>query len=404
MSVSKVWQGSATFVSGASTPFGTFDNDPVFQSEAPKIAEWCATRLGYPIVDIELSSSNFFACFEEATAEYSAQVNQFNIRNNLGVLEGNSTTNNYTGTRVHGSELANIIQISDGYGTMAYVGGNTDMKKGYITVNQFTQSYDLQEMWARDNENGNRIDITRVFFEASPAIQRFFDPYSTSGQGTLNLIDEFGFGSFSPAAQFILMPIYEDLLRIQQIEFSDQIRKSAHTFNVVNNKLQVFPIPQATDTLWFEYIVQDEFTANNSVTSSVGPNQTVNNTVISDYSNIGYNFAEYQNINDVGKQWVRKYTLALAKELLGAIREKYSTVPIPGSEVSLDGASLRAEAQTEKDNLIEQLRENLNEVSKKTRMENEAAMSAQQNQILSRAPLAIYIGSLIPLIISSILW
>ena len=208
MSVSKVWQGSATFVSGASTPFGTFDADPVFQAEAPKVAEWCATRLGYPIVDIELSSSNFFACFEEATAEYSAQVNQFNIRNNLGVLEGNSTTNNYTGTRVQGSELANIIRISDGYGTMAYVGGNTDMKKGHITVNQYTQSYDLQELWARDNESGSRIDITRVFFEATPAIQRFFDPYSVSGQGTLNLIDEFGFGSFSPAAQFILMPIY----------------------------------------------------------------------------------------------------------------------------------------------------------------------------------------------------
>ena len=72
-------------------------------------------------------------------------------------------------------------------------------------------------------------------------------------------------------------------------------------------------------------------------------------------------FAKYSLINDVGKQWVRKYTLALAKEMLGAVREKYSTVPIPGSEVSLDGASLRAEAQTEKDNLIEQLRENLNE-------------------------------------------
>jgi hypothetical protein len=389
MSVSKVWQGSATFVSGSSTPFGTFDSDPVFQSEAPKIAEWCATRLGYPIVDIELSSSNFFACFEEATAEYSAQVNQFNIRNNLGVLEGNSTEINYTGTQVQGSMLPNIIKISDAYGTMAYVGGSTDMKKGYITVNQYSQSYDLQELWARDHESGSRIDITRVFFEASPAIQRFFDPYSVSGQGTLNLIDEFGFGSFSPAAQFILMPIYEDLLRIQQIEFNDQIRKSAHSFNVVNNKLQIFPIPQGEGLLWFEYIVQDEFTANNSSTISTLPN---GDSVISDYSNIGYNFAEYKNINDVGRQWIRKYTLALTKELLGAIREKYSTVPIPGSEVSLDGASLRAEAQTEKDSLIDQLRENLNEVSRKSRFETEAAMSEQQQQILSHAPLAIYVG------------
>lgn len=389
MSVSKVWQGSATFVSGASTPFGTFDNDLEFQLEAPKVAEWCATRLGYPIVDIELSSSNFFACFEEAAAEYSAQVNQFNIRNNLGVLEGNSSSTNYTGTQVQGSMLPNIIKVSDAYGTMAYVGGSTDMKKGYVTVNQYTQSYDLQELWARDHESGSRIDITRVFFEASPAIQRFFDPYSVSGQGTLNLIDEFGFGSFSPAAQFILMPLYEDLLRIQQIEFNDQIRKSAHSFNVINNKLQIFPIPQGEEKLWFEYIVQDEFTGNNSSTISTLPN---GDSVISDYSNIGYDFAVYSDINDVGKQWIRKYTLALTKELLGAIREKYSTVPIPGSEVSLDGASLRAEAQTEKDNLIEQLRENLDAVSRKSRFETEAAMSEQQQQILSRAPLPIYVG------------
>ena len=118
----------------------------------------------------------------------------------------------------------------------------------------------------------------------------------------------------------------------------------------------------------------------------------INPNVVSDYSNVGYNFAEYLNINDVGKQWIRKYTLALAKEMLGAIREKYSSVPIPGSEVSLDGASLRAEAQTEKDNLIEQLRENLNEVSKPKRMENEAAMVEQQQTVMNKVPLAIFIG------------
>ncbi len=113
---------------------------------------------------------------------------------------------------------------------------------------------------------------------------------------------------------------------------------------------------------------------------------------MSDYSNIEYNFATYSQINDVGKQWIRKYTLALAKEMLGAIREKYNTVPIPGSEVSLDGAALRAEAQTEKDNLITQLRENLEEVSKKTRMSNEAEMVEQQQKIIGKVPLAIYIG------------
>ena len=383
MSQARIWTGSADFTSGSSTPFGTYDSDSSFQTDAPKVASWCAKRLGYPIIDIELQGENFFAVFEEAVSEYSSQVNQFNIRNNLGSLEGQATGSNYTGQSVLGSELNNITTIAETYGNFANVGGRTDIKKDYITVNTGSQEYDLQTLFADVSESGERIDVTKVFYESSPAIQRFFDPYSVSGQGTLNLIDEFGFGSFSPAAQFILMPIYEDMLRIQQIEFNDQIRKSAHTFNIVNNKIQIFPKPTTEYKLWFEYQVVKDRRENSTI---ITPN------VVSDYSNVGYNFAEYQKINDVGKQWIRKYTLALAKEMLGAVREKYSTVPIPGSEVSLDGAALRAEAQTEKDALIEQLRENLNEVSKKQRMENEASMVEQQQQVMTRVPLNIYIG------------
>ena len=383
MSQSRVWTGTATFVTGSSTPFGLYDGDSNFRLDAPKVASWCAQRLGYPIVDVELISSSFFAVFEESVSEYSAQVNQFNIRNNMGALEGQPTSSNFTNKSVLGSELNNVITIAEGYGTQANVGGRIDIKRGSILASAGTQSYDLQELWGDVSESGERLDITKVFYEATPAISRFFDPYSVSGQGTLNLIDEFGFGSFSPAAQFILMPMYEDMLRIQAIEFNDQFRKSAFSFNIVNNKIQIFPIPTATERLWFEYMLKKDFREGNTI---ITPN------VVSDYSNVGYQFQDYSKINDVGKQWIRKYTLALAKELLGAIREKYSTIPIPGSDVSLDGAALRAEAQTEKEALVTQLRENLEEVSKKTRMENESNMVEQQQKIIKSVPLAIYIG------------
>ena len=383
MSQARIWTGSSTFTSGSSTPFGIYDTDTTFQLDAPKVASWCATRLGYPIIDIELEKENFFAVFEEAVSEYSSQVNQFNIRNNLGSLEGQPTGTDYTHKSINGSELSNIITIAESYGNLANVGGRADIKRGSINIGTGSQEYDLQALWGTVSESGERIDVTTVFYESTPAINRFFDPYSVSGQGTLNLVDEFGFGSFSPAAQFVMMPIYEDMLRIQQIEFNDQIRKSAHTFNIVNNKIQIFPKPTSEYKLWFEYQVVKERRENAAI---ILPN------VVSDYSNIGYNFANYSNINDVGKQWVRKYTLALAKEMLGAVREKYNTVPIPGSEVSLDGAALRAEAQSEKDFLIEQLRENLNEVSKKVRMENEAAMVDQQQTVMNKVPLAIFIG------------
>jgi len=381
--MSNFWSGSADNVISGSTPFGIYDTDTTYQSDGPKVASWCAKRLGYPIVDVELVDLNFYACFEEAVSEYSAQVNQFNIKNNLTSLQGQPTGSDYTQKKIAGNPLPNLIEISDSYGTYANVGGKVDVKKGNIELNSGSQEYDLQSLWADVSESGNRINVTKVFYEATPAINKFFDPYSVSGQGTLNLIDEFGFGSFSPAAQFVLMPIYEDLLRIGAIEFNDQIRKSAFTFNLVNNKIQIFPRPVKKSKLWFEYIVKSEF--DQSATS-------VTDGVVADYSNTGYDFHNYSRINDVGKQWIRKYTLALAKELLGAIREKFSSVPIPGSEVSLDGAALRSEAQTEKDALIEQLRDVLNDLSDKERYQSEADQSDAQQRVISKVPLNIYIG------------
>jgi len=382
MSVEYIYPGSSSFSAG-DTPFGTYDSDSIFVSDAPKVANWCAKRLGYPVQNVELVDENLFACFEEATSEYASQVNQFNIRNNLDTLKGNPTGSNYSGKLVQGSNLPDLIAISDGYGTLSGVGGNTDIQKGSIDLVKGQQTYDLNTLFADVSESSNRIDVVKVFHEATPAINRFFDPYSVSGQGTLNLIDEFGFGSFSPAAQFVLMPIYEDLLRIQAIEFNDTFRKSAHSFNIVNNKLQIFPIPTTEGKLWFEYFVRNEFIQNST---NVTPN------VVSDYSNVGYDFIPYGRINDVGKQWIRKYTLALAKELLGAIREKYSSVPIPGSEISLDGAALRAEAQTEKDALIEQLRENLDELSRKNQFEIRNNEANYQQEMLRKVPLTIYTG------------
>jgi hypothetical protein len=382
-----IYPGSSSFFPGQ-TPFGIYDDDYVFQDDAPKMALWCARRLGFPIQNVELQDENFYACFEEAVSEYSAQVNQFNIRNDLYSLKGRDTGTNYSGKLVEGSILPHLIQISDAYGTLVEVGGNTEIKKTKITLTPGQQVYDLDTLISAVSESGNRIDVSRVYFEPTPAINRFFDPYSVSGQGTLNLIDEFGFGSFSPGAQFVLMPIFQDLLRIQHIEFNDQIRKSAHTFNIVDNKLTIFPRPteitiSTKPNLYIDYFVRKDFITNST---------SVKSNVVSDYSNIGYDFIQYTTINDVGKQWIRKYTLALVKELLGAIREKYSTIPIPGSEISLDGAALRSEAQTEKEALMTQLRETLEELSRKVQFENKANEAKQQQEMLQKVPLAIYIG------------
>jgi hypothetical protein len=382
-----IYPGSSSFFPGQ-TPFGIYDDDYVFQEEAPRVALWCARRLGYPIQNIELIDENFYACLEESVSEYGAQVNQFNIRNNLDSLRGKSKATSLTSKLVDGTNLATLISISDAYGTLAGVGGNTDIKKGFIELVPGQQEYNLDTLWSAVSESSKRIEVVRVFQEPTPAINRFFDPYSVSGQGTLNLIDEFGFGSYSPAAQFVLMPMFEDILRIQAIEFNDQFRKSAFTFNIVNGKIRVFPTPTSQNVnlygkLYFDYFVKDEFTNNST---------TVTANVISDYSDVPYDFMEYSGINDVGKQWIRKYTLALVKEMLGAVREKYSQIPIPGSEISLDGAALRSEAQTEKEALMTQLRETLEELGRTKQFDNRNTEANQHQEMLRKVPLPIYIG------------
>ena len=351
MAQEAIWPGSGSAVS-ESTPFGLYDNDTIFQTEAPKFASWCAKRLGYPITAIELQDVQFYACFEEAVTEYSAQVNQFNIRDNLLHLRGQSTGSNVTHKRVK-STLSENIFISEEYGQEANVGGTLDVKRTAVSINSGSQVYDLNSVISEASESGASIEVKRVFYEASPAVTRYFDPYAMTGFGTMNMLDGFGFGSYSPAITFVLQPIYADLLRIQAIEFNDQIRKSGYSFEVRNNQLRVFPAPVSSGSLWVEYVKTSD--RDNPLRTRFSGS----NDVVSDYSNVPYDNMQYKHINDVGKQWIRKYGYALSKELLGMVRSKYGTIPIPNSEVSLDGETLRAEATAEKETLMEQLRETL---------------------------------------------
>ena len=379
-----IWPGSGSAVSN-STPFGLYDNDTSFQSDAPKFAKWCAQRLGYPIMAVELQDIQFYTCFEESITEYSAQVNQFNIRENLLSLRGQATGSNVTHKNVT-PNLAGNIRIAEQYGTEAGVGGTVDFKSGSIDIVSGSQVYDLNSLWAAPSESGQAIEVRKVFYEATPAIHRYFDPYAGTGAGSYNMLDGFGWGNMTPAVQFMMMPIYADLLRVQAIEFNDQIRKSAHTFELRNNKLRIFPNPTSNYKLWFEYIVKADRENPLQVPYSGSAD------VVSDYSNVPYNNMEYKFINDVGKQWIRKYGLALSKELLGMVRSKYGSIPVPNAETTLDGDTLRSEAQTEKEFLVIQLRENLEAASRKVMLEADSEEATRLQEKLQKVPLPIYIG------------
>jgi hypothetical protein len=390
------WPGSGSAVTTGSIPFGFYLSESAlsgsvgyFEYDCEKSAEWAAKRLGYPIIDIEMIDVNFYACFEEAVNEYGAQVNQFNIRNNLLNLQGLSTADNpnITGKNVTGTGLPYIIQLSKGYGSEVGVGGYVDIKKAAVELSASQQTYDLQTIIGTTLETGSRVEIRRVFHGPPPAFARIYDPFSMTGMSYSNVLNEMGFAGYSPATQFLMTPIFEDLLRGQAIEFNDMVRKSAYSFEVVNNKLKIFPIPTYNHTIYVEYVVEKDKLSNASTFSSGS-----NYDVVSDYSNVPYQNVTYYKLNAVGKQWVKKYFLALCKELLGAIRQKYISVPIPGGEVSLDGAELRSEASTEKEALITQLRENLEATSRKAQMEAKADETEKMTSIMKTVPLLIYIG------------
>tara|TARA_Y100001972_G_scaffold57479_1_gene70622 strand:- start:2954 stop:4096 length:1143 start_codon:yes stop_codon:yes gene_type:complete len=380
MSNVSIWAGSSTFGSGQ-TPFGFYDSDTDFQADADKVAKFCAQRLGYPLMDVELQSGSFYACFEEAVTTYGNEVFQYKIRENYLNLEGASTGSTVNNQLIE-PNIDRFVTIAKNYGTEAVVGGNVTRYTGSLPLTASVQNYDL-DAWATAEGITGGIEIRRIFYEAPPAIVRYFDPYAGTGAGVQSLMDTFGFGQFSPGVNFLLMPASYDVLKMQAIEFNDQIRKSTFSFELVNNKLKIFPVPSASGSLIFHYYKKSD-------KSAINFNNATN--LITTVSEVPYSNPTYAHINSVGRQWIFKYALALAKELLGYIRGKYQTVPVPGAEATLNQADLLADARTEKEALITNLREMLNETSRGQQMEAQANEADFLRQTLSQVPMTIHIG------------
>ena len=376
-----VWNGSSTFSAGQ-TPFGFYDNDTQFAAEADKVALFCATRLGYPVMDVELSSGSLYACFEEATTVYGNEVYNFKIREHFINVEGTSNATSLNNSVVAGS-LQRVIELSQDYGTEAEVGGKVTKEQAMLDVTASVQDYDLNQ-WAIDKGITGGIEVRRIFYEAPPAILRYFDPYAGTGTGIQSLMDAFDFGSYSPGINFLMMPASFDLLKVQAIEFNDQIRRSAYSFELVNNQLKIFPVPKERTSVRFEYYKIDDKLSSTTDSSGSG--------IVTNVSNVPYNNPVYTELNSVARQWIFSYTLALARELLGYIRGKYSTVPVPGSEATLNANDLLTDARSEKATLIEALIGQLLETTRRAQLEKQAAEGESMNKILNDVPYKIYIG------------
>jgi len=378
-----IYTGTSTFTTG-STPFGFYDADSTFRTDADKVVKWCAQRLGYPIENIELQDIQFYAAFEEAVTVYGNEVYQWKIRENYLSMEG-SATGSALNNQVITPNLAATIRIASTYGSEAGTGGNVTYHTGSLPVSANRQNYDLTA-WAAASASlqpGDSIEVKTIFQKTPPAIVRYFDPYAGTGTGIQSLLESFNFGSYSPGINFMLMPLNFDMLKLQAIELNDQVRKSAYSFDLINNQLRLFPIPAIDTNLIFHYIKKSD--RNQAFVSGSAQN------LVTNISNVPYNNPVYSQLNSVGKMWVFQYTLALVKEMLAYVRGKYSTIPIPGSEVTLNQSDLLADARSEKIALLEQLRGTLEDSSRTKQLEKRSMDENFVNQTLQQVPLPLYI-------------
>lgn len=383
-----IWPGSSSFQPG-DTPFGFYDYDLQFASDADKVATYVVTKLGYPVMDVELVEKQLYACFEEAVAVYAEELYQSKIKDNYLSLEGVPTQSQLNDIVVAPS-LQNIINISDTYGQAAGVGGLIEWYTASLQLKAGQQVYDLQA-WGIEKgyiEPSDRMVIQRIFYQGVPAINQYYDPYIGGSINYQGATENFGWASYSPGLNFVLFPVYWDIQRIQEIEMSNYVRRSAYTFELINNKLRVFPKPEIDDAvLWLDYSKKSDL--NNPILNSP---YGANTGLVTNPSKAPYGNITYAQINQPGKQWIYEFCLALASEVLGLVRGKYTQVPIPGSEVTLNSGDLVAKGKEAQLALRDKLRLDFDDMSRRAQLERKQSEQASLSDTLKEIPLMIYIG------------
>ena len=370
-----IYAGSSSFFPG-DTPFGFYDNDYAFQIDANKVTTFCARRLGYPIMEVELQDINFYTAFEEAVTTYGNELYAYNLRDNMLNVAGASTSskmNHATFTPT----LANIIRISQQYAVESGTGGNVNYYSGSFHTTASIQDYNF-DTWASQNNITGGIEIKRIFWQPPPPLSQV-DVFS--GLGGVPAVGAYGlFGTTG----FLMYPTSLLLQSTQAVEMQREVSSVGYSFELINKKLRIFPIPtQDGDHIWFQYLNIEE-RANSVISQTLG--------VVTNVSNAGYSNPIYTQINSIGRQWIFEYTLALCKEMLGYVRGKYAQIPIPGKEITLNQSDLISAATAEKTSLIERLRLFLEDTSRQSLLIRRKAESDAAIDELGKSPMTIFIG------------
>jgi len=406
------------FAVAAQLPIGVpqYVNDISFLSGAADQVAYTYKRLGGDVLDLEITTGSVYAAYEEAVLEYSSMINNHQARNVLADVLGLATgTFDQDGELKAGTELSSslsggslslmypnfdlrsVFDVSRAISQEANVGGMNTVYSASFAVAASKQDYDLQaiveaaagaggELYS-NALNGNRITIRRIWYKTPRAMWRFYGYY-----GGLNSVGNLStYGQYSDDSTFEVIPAWQNKLQAMAYEDNLWTRISHYSYEIRNNRLRVYPMPESSEIqkMWFEFTIGggDVYGLNDPTNANNKRIKGVNNVNTIPFANI-----PYCNINSMGKQWIRKYALAIAKETLGQVRSKIATIPIPGESVTLNGPQLVQESIAEQERLRTELAEYLDKVTYTILAEQRAELVENSERVNQKVPMAIFVG------------
>lgn len=394
----------------SSLPFGVYTSS-AFVSGAVDQVSYTYRKLGGDVLDIEITANNVYAAYEEATLEYSYIVNLHQGKNamsnllghttgtfdNNGELESGSLKTSLSGTgaelRYPKYDLGYAGTFASAASERAQVGGNTTFYSASIDVTDRVQDYDLQEIISssvaaggvpyEDIDITKKIRIQKVYYKSPRAMWRFYGYY-----GGINTIGNLStYGQYSDDSTFEVIPVWQNKLQSMAYEDSLYTRTSHYSYEIRNNKIRLYPIPDTdwVTKVWFEFTVDSD-----PILETPGKSTGV--TGVNNMNTLPFANIPYENINSIGKQWIRRFALALSKETLGLVRNKFTTIPIPGDSVTLNGDSLLTQAKEEQSALRDELKAILDELTYDKLAETDAQVMESTQNLQAKIPMTIFTG------------
>ena len=391
-----------------SLPFGMYTTTG-FVSGAVDQVSYVYKKLGGDVLDIEIKETQVYTAYEEAVLEYSYIMNVHQSKNVLSNLLGNSTASFdqdgqiTSGDSLSGSaitlrypkfEFSYARRVAEGISAEIGVGGADTEYSASFTANDGVQDYDLQNIISSSaaltssmpyfgKVKNTKVLIKKVFYKTPRSMWRFYGYY-----GGLNVIGNFStYGMYADDSTFQVIPVWHNRLQSKAFEEAIYVRNSHYSYEIKNNKLRVFPAPQGggPKKFWVQFTIPRDAWEEDS-DREIGI-KGINNMNTLPFANI-----PYENINSIGKQWIRRFALAICKEMLGQVRSKFGTIPIPGESLTLNGDSLITQGKEEQDKLREELKTTLDEMTYGKLMESDAALVEGSSKVHQTIPNLIFMG------------